>query len=221
MTLNSLLKKKIIVLVLLSLWGGLPYHLIQNVDFSMVMTMPMLKVDHWIPINLHTVWIYHSWLFLPFLTVLLIPSYAFLKRYAWSVFGVNAVSFAVFLCYPTMAPRPADIANAPGLYLLTIQMDKPLNACPSLHASITLLCSICCIYLLLRSRSRARWIWCGLMVVWAVGILWSTLATGQHVFLDIVAGSLLGATTGVVALLSLPQPQVPRVPIPRGMDGVY
>jgi membrane-associated phospholipid phosphatase len=70
------------------------------------------------------------------------------------------------------------------------------NACPSLHAAFAVFSAIC-IRRLFRSlgmpgyAETLNWIWCA-------AILYSTLATKQHVLLDLVAGSLLGggATLG-------------------------
>lgn len=195
---DRLLKHKILIFALLCVWGGLPYHLIQKIDFTKVITMPSIKIDYLIPINFDFVWIYHSWLLLPIAVGFLTNKWSVLKRFAWSVFTVNAISFIVFLCLPTEAPRPSDVADAPKLYLWTIQIDEPTNACPSLHASVTMLSTIFALMVL----GRFRWAWFGrsFTILWAVGILWSTLATRQHVFIDIAIGSLLGAVVAAVAL---------------------
>lgn len=183
--------------------------------------MPLLKIDYWIPQNLNTVWLYHSWLLLPLITVLLLPCSNTLKRYGWSVFAVNAVSFLFFLCYPTEAPRPEDLSNAPLLYLWTIRIDKPLNACPSLHASVTILCSFFCCYVL--GRYRKAWLWRIAVLIWGAGILWSTLATRQHVFIDMISGSVLGGTIAFVALRrprtnnNYPKP----TPLPQGVERAF
>lgn len=198
MTIDRFLKQKILILILLCAWGGLPYHLIQRIDFTKVITMPSIKIDHLVPVNFDSVWIYHSWIFLPIAVGFLIMRWELLKRFAWSMFAVNAVSFLVFLCVPTEAPRPSDLADAPLLYLWTIQMDEPTNACPSLHASVTVLSTIFATVLL--GRFRMAWLWRSVTLVWAVGILWSTLATRQHVFIDIAVGSLLGSIVALVAL---------------------
>ncbi len=192
------LKKKFLILLLLCAWGGLPYHLIQRIDFTQVIMMPSIKIDHLVPINFDSVWIYHSWLFLPIAVGFLITRWDLLKRFAWSMFAVNAVSFLVFLCVPTAAPRPTDLADAPLLYLWTIQMDEPTNACPSLHASVTVLSTIFALIVL--GRFRLPWLWRAFTMVWALGILWSTLATRQHVFIDIAAGSCLGVLVATIAL---------------------
>ena len=200
---DRLLKHKLLILILLVVWGGLPYHFIQKIDFTKVITMPSGRIDYLIPINFDFVWIYHSWLLLPIAVGFLTNMWSLLKRFAWSIFAVNAVSFLVFVCLPTEAPRPIDVANAPKLYLWTIQIDEPTNACPSLHASVTVLSSIFAIFVL----GRFRWAWLGraFTVLWAIGILWSTLATRQHVFIEIAIGSVLGATVATVALWPRPE----------------
>ncbi len=196
---------KLVILMLLTALGGLPYHWIQKIDFTKVFTMPLIMVDHLIPINLHSVYIYHSWLLLPLLVVMLIPTWALLKRYSTAIFAVNAVSFLVFMCFPTEVPRPIDLTDAPRLYQLTVLVDEPTNACPSLHASVTTLCG--CFMFVLLGRFRWNPLWRAMVIVWALGILWSTLATGQHVCIDIVAGTLLGALASGLALRD------PRAPL--------
>ena len=198
MTFDRFLKQKVLILILLAAWGGLPYQLIQKIDFSKVITVPPIRIDYLIPVNFDSVWVYHSWIFLPIAVGFIIDRWELLKRFAWSMFAVNAVSFIIFLCVPTAVPRPTDLADAPLLYLWTIQMDEPTNACPSLHASVTVLSTIFAVILL--GRFRWAWGWRGLTVVWAVGILWSTLATRQHVFIDIAAGGLLGILVACIAL---------------------
>lgn len=215
MTSARFLKQKVLILILLCAWGGLPYHFIQRIDFSKVITMPSIKIDHLIPINFDSVWIYHSWILLPVAVGFLIDHWELLKRFAWSMFAVNAVSFLVFLCVPTEAPRPTDLADAPLLYLWTIQMDEPTNACPSLHASVTVLSTIFAVVVL--GRIQWAWFWRILTVLWAVGILWSTLATRQHVFIDMAMGSLLGTVVALVALGSIPERSWAR----RGWEEAY
>ena len=192
------LKHKILILVLLFIWGGLPYHLIQKIDFTKVITMPLIKVDYLIPINFDLVWIYHSWLLLPIAVGFFTNRLHLLKRFAWSIFTVNAISFLVFLCVPTEAPRPNDLSDAPKLYLWTVRIDEPTNACPSLHASVTVLSTIFALVVL--GRFRRAWLTRSFTILWAIGILWSTLATRQHVFIDIAVGSLLGALVASLAL---------------------
>jgi membrane-associated phospholipid phosphatase len=77
-------------------------------------------------------------------------------------------------------------------------MDVAANACPSLHAAFAVFTAIW-LERQLRELHVGRlvralnWLWC-------LGILYSTLATRQHVALDTLAGAALGA---VIALLHI------------------
>ena len=88
----------------------------------------------------------------------------------------------IFLLWPT------KVASQGTGFLKTVDLGG--NACPSLHAAFAVF-SATCIGRLLRSLGLPgsaqvlSWLWCG-------AILYSTLATKQHVLLDLIAGSLLG-----------------------------
>jgi len=66
-----------------------------------------------------------------------------------------------------------------------------LNACPSLHVAFAVFAAAG-LARELRAIGAARWLR-ALSILWCVGIVYSTLATRQHVVLDVVAGALLGA----------------------------
>jgi membrane-associated phospholipid phosphatase len=96
------------------------------------------------------------------------------------------VGLLIFLFWPTAIPRPDSAAYRP-----LIAIDGRGNACPSLHAAFAVFSAICIDRLARRlgDRGLARslsWLWC-------LGILYSTLATKQHVAVDMVAGIALGA----------------------------
>jgi membrane-associated phospholipid phosphatase len=101
--------------------------------------------------------------------------------------GLCLVGLVIFLFWPTAIPRPDSAAYRP-----LIAIDGPGNACPSLHAAFAVF-SASCIDRLVRhlgDRGLARslsWLWC-------LGILFATLATKQHVAVDLLAGTVLGAT---------------------------
>jgi membrane-associated phospholipid phosphatase len=87
---------------------------------------------------------------------------------------------------PTAIPRPDSAAYRP-----LIAIDGPGNACPSLHAAFAVFSAICIDRLArnLGDRGLAR----GLSWLWCLGILYATLATKQHVAVDMAAGIALGA----------------------------
>lgn len=100
--------------------------------------------------------------------------------------GLCLVGLLIFLFWPTAIPRPDSAAYRP-----LIAIDRRGNACPSLHAAFAVFSAICIDRLArhLGDRGLARslsWLWC-------LGILYSTLATKQHVAVDMVAGIALGA----------------------------
>jgi len=78
------------------------------------------------------------------------------------------------------------------------RIDLNGNACPSLHVSFAIFSGVWLDSILREIRAPGlvrllNWLWCA-------GIVYSTLATRQHVALDVYAGTVLGV---VVALLHL------------------
>jgi len=109
--------------------------------------------------------------------------------------GMGVVGLAAFLVLPTrVADAGIDWSLYSSLHVLK-SVDAPGNACPSLHAAF-------CVYtwtmlhVQLKSLEAPR-IVLGGNTLWGLGILYSTVATGQHVVLDVAAGAALG---GVAAL---------------------
>jgi membrane-associated phospholipid phosphatase len=109
-----------------------------------------------------------------------------LNAYCLALSGLCLVGLVIFLFWPTAIPRPDSAAYRP-----LIAIDGPGNACPSLHAACAVFSALCIDRLArhLGDRGLAR----GLSWLWCLGILYATLATKQHVAIDLVAGTLLGA----------------------------
>jgi membrane-associated phospholipid phosphatase len=93
------------------------------------------------------------------------------------------------------------------------RVDVAGNACPSLHAAFCVF-TAAVLHAQLRSLGAARWLLAGNLLLGA-GILYSTVATRQHVVLDVVAGAALGL---VVALgyQAATRPAVPEPGIKTG-----
>lgn len=111
-----------------------------------------------------------------------------LRSYAAAVGLLSAGAFLIFLLYPVASPRPLELPSD-GAMGWIVRLDGTYNAFPSLHAG----------YLVLVAGLGWR-LWAGrppaLVVAgfsaWALAILYSTLATGQHYVWDLVAGAALG-----------------------------
>lgn len=121
-----------------------------------------------------------------------------LYAYGAAMAGTCLVGLIIFYFWPTAAPA-ADIdwALYPGVDFLK-SMDASGNAFPSLHVA-TAIFSGAWLHHLLRRFGGPQWL---LMLngIWCFGIIYSTLATRQHVAVDVWAGLALG---GLAAWLSL------------------
>lgn len=127
-----------------------------------------------------------------------------LYRYALAMAAICLIGLLVFYFWPTAVPA-ADIdwARYPDVHFLK-NIDAAGNAFPSLHVATAVFSGLWLHYLL-RDFGGPRWI-LGLNGLWGVGIIYSTLATRQHVAVDVLAGLALG---GMAAYLSLRQTKSP------------
>jgi hypothetical protein len=92
---------------------------------------------------------------------------------------------------PTMVVRP-EVTKGFWLYDVVVHVDRAMNACPSLHAGWAVFVWLWGVRMRSRRHGMAE------VVVWtalSVGVLYSTLATKQHVMWDIIGGGVLGAVS--------------------------
>ena len=167
------------------------YFLLLRFPLFPVTTIPLTAWDRWIPFQPAALGLYFSlWVY-----VSLEPSLAatrgelgcFLKSAAALAVG----GLAFFFFWPTATPVPADIvwADHPGFVFLK-EVDRAQNACPSLHVAFA-------VFAFLRLRPLLSTLGAGFWLrvvsgLWCVGIIYSTLATRQHVLIDVAAGAVLG-----------------------------
>jgi membrane-associated phospholipid phosphatase len=118
-----------------------------------------------------------------------------LRRYVLGFTLLAIVSFLIFAVYPVASPRPVVPPGSPFLLFITT-VDGPLNAFPSLHAG-TLVYALHWMNRLFGAALHPL-VATGLSV-WALLILFATLATKQHYAIDLVAGGVLGWFAGQVA----------------------
>ncbi len=167
------------------------YFAVLRHPFFPVTTMPLTALDRWISFQPTSLILYASlWLYVPLLPALFVERRA-LFRYAWAVALLSGLAMGIFILWPTRSPTP-DIdwtQHAAFGFLKTI--DASGNACPSLHAAFAVFNTVGFHKLLRQLEAGVRLRWAN--VLWSVGIVYSALATKQHVALDIFAGLLLGA----------------------------
>jgi membrane-associated phospholipid phosphatase len=118
--------------------------------------------------------------------------------YAMAMAGTCLAGLIVFYFWPTVVPAAnIDWARYPDVNFLK-NMDASGNACPSLHVATAVFSGIW-LHHLLRRFGAPLWIlifnW-----VWCLGIVYSTLATRQHVVVDVLAGLVLGVLAAYLSL---------------------
>ena len=186
-------------------------YLLKNPIFP-VTEMPLTALDRMIGFQPSALAFYVSlWVYVG-LPPALIETRRQLINYAWAVGAMCTVGLGIFLVWPTaVPPTNIDWGRYPGFGFLK-DIDSAGNAFPSLHVA-TAIYSAIWLERLLRDMGRGAvirvlsWVWC-------IGIVYSALATKQHVAVDALAGAVLGI---VGAALSL-QPRagiVSRPPEPR------
>jgi hypothetical protein len=163
-----------------------------------VTLMPLTPVDRWIgfePWSLViylTLWVYVS------LAPALIKSKRVLFGYGATIGVVCIVGLVIFWLWPTAVPAPQiNWARFPGFGALK-NVDGTGNACPSLHVA-TAVFSGFWLHRLLRLIRVPSWLLL-FNTLWCVAIVYSTLATKQHVFWDAAAGTVLGAAFALMSL---------------------
>jgi membrane-associated phospholipid phosphatase len=101
-----------------------------------------------------------------------------------------AFAFTIFYLWPNAVPvTNIDWAQYPGVAFLK-GVDAAGNACPSLHVA-TAVFSAMWLYWRLKKLEVGRAIQIG-NIAWCIAIAYSTLATKQHVAIDVFAGAVLG-----------------------------
>ncbi len=155
------------------------------------MVMPLTRLDHWVGVSDDAMVLYGSlWFYIS-----LAPAFAKNKAELWACARdaaiMAAVGLVVFWLFPTTVPVFAvDWAQYPALQFLKAT-DVGGNAFPSLHVAFAVLTAVL-LERQLRSVQAPAWLRV-LNLLWAFGIVYSTLATRQHVLLDVLGGTLLAA----------------------------
>lgn len=166
------------------------YALLQRSPVFPVTQMPVTTLDRLVGFHPEVTLLYLSlWLYIP-ISPWLADSRRELRAYSGALGAMCLVGLAIFLLWPTAVSRPVADSSQPLSFRLLVSVDGLCNACPSLHAAFAVFCAFCNRRTLQDLRGR-RWLhvvnWC-----WCAGILYATLATKQHVVIDLVCGALFG-----------------------------
>ena len=126
-----------------------------------------------------------------------------LIAYGGWIGALCVAGLACFWFWPTaVPPHLVDTALYPG-YELIQGMDAAGNACPSLHVATAAFSAIWLDRLL--AEIGTGWRMRAFNWTWFLAIAWSTLATKQHVSLDVAAGILLAVAFALPSLQFRPR----------------
>jgi membrane-associated phospholipid phosphatase len=161
-----------------------------------VTVMSLTVLDGLLPYADLSLYIYFSLWVYTALPPALMPGFRRLCFYGMAISCLCLMGLGVFYWYPTAVPDAYKHALG-RLYILS-DVDGTGNAFPSLHVAAAVFTAYWC-KAMLAELDAAVWLQVA-NVLWALAIVLSTLATRQHVVLDVVSGVALGA---LVAMLTL------------------
>lgn len=177
------------------------FWLLNHPQFA-VTVMPRVALDYLIPFASWAVVPYVSlWLYIGLVPGLLYPGREMVHYVATAV-TVCVIGSAVFFFFPTAVPASPINWSQWSMVAFLKSADAAGNACPSLHVAFSVLTGIWLAWLLRRVRAP---VWLdAINVAWCLLIIWSTLATRQHVVLDALAGAALGGAVALACLYARP-----------------
>lgn len=190
------------------------YFWIQNHPQFEVTNMPVTVFDYWIPhvpgaiVPYATLWVYLS------LPLALLTREAEFRSFGVAAATLSVAGLACFYLWPTAVPFVAGWSPEVSDSLLR-NVDGGGNACPSLHVAFAVF-SWVWLRRLVAEMGGPAWVRFG-NACWCFAIVVSTLATRQHVILDVVAGAALGAAIAAASMAWLRGRSQP-LPAPRPAD---
>lgn len=187
---SHVLLKCIGITVFISLFFVAYFHVLNHPAYPATI-IPLSFLDKLISFQPIALPIYLSlWIYVvipPILIIKLDELYAFTLSMAL----MTTVGLAIFYVWPTaIAVREIDWALYPSIAFLK-SVDAAGNACPSLHVA-TAIFSGAWTDFIFRKIKAPSWVRI-INLVWGTGIIFSTLATRQHVAFDIYGGILLAS----------------------------
>lgn len=186
---NQIILKVVGFTLLISLFF-IAYFYVLNHPAYPITRIPLSSVDKLFSFQPLALPLYLSlWVYVG-LPLLLMASKRELFEFTMAMSLMCLMGLAIFYYWPTaIAPASINWDLYPSISFLK-NIDAAGNACPSLHVA-TAFFSGNWTAKLLKQFNAPHWIKI-LNVTWCAGIIYSTLATRQHVALDVLGGLILG-----------------------------
>lgn len=195
--LKHVLLKSIGTMLFIAVFFGAYFYLLKSPAY-LTTVMPFIWLDSLIAFQPETLYVYLSlWVYVS-LPPALLATRRELYEYGLSIAGACLAGLSIFYFWPTAVPvMQIDWALYPDMDFLK-NLDASGNACPSLHVTTAVFSGIW-LHQLLRRFNAPLWI-LAFSGAWCLAILYSTLATRQHVALDVLAGLALGVLAAGLSL---------------------
>lgn len=181
----------------ISLFFTVYFHLLKSPAYP-VTVMPFTFMDRWVSFQPQALPLYMSLWFYVSLPPALLATKRELYGYSAAIGATCLAGLIAFYFWPTAVPAAnIDWTQYPEVDFLK-KMDASGNACPSLHVATAVFSGVWLHYLLRRFDApmwtlNINWLWC-------IGILYSTMATRQHVTADVLAGLIMGLLASGLSL---------------------
>ena len=183
------------------------YFLLLRFPVFPVTLMPVTWLDRAIPFHPSALPVYFSlWIYVS-LPPSLLRNRRELIAHGLGAMLMGVMGLSIFFFWPT-AVGPATTLGTTDMEAIAWlkQVDAAGNACPSLHVAFAVYAGLW-LDRVLRDMQAVRAIRV-INVCWCSAIAYSTLATKQHVLVDVLAGAILGWIAGSFRGKTLPQPTV-------------
>ncbi|MCJ7765330.1 MAG: phosphatase PAP2 family protein [Thiovulaceae bacterium] len=181
----------------IAIFFAIYFYLLRNPYFS-ITQMPLTAVDGTVGFQPYFLYLYLSlWLYVS-LAPALIKTKRELIYYGLYIGVMCTAGVVIYILFPTTIPQIGiNWSHYPEFSALKT-MDSSGNAFPSLHVATAFFSLFWIDRHLKQMHAHPALLW--LNGLWCFGIVYSTMAIKQHVFLDVVGGVILGGTFAVLTL---------------------
>lgn len=174
------------------------YFWVMRHPLSAATAIPVTWIDDLVPFSPQSFFLYASlWAYVALASVFTKDGRE-LAAWAAACFAMIVIGLGIFMALPTKVPDFAiDWAQYPSLEFLKA-VDASGNALPSLHAAFAVFTAVVLHRQLTAVRAPRALLACN--VLWCLGIVYSAMATRQHLALDIIAGAVLAGAVSIAYL---------------------
>jgi len=173
------------------------YFLLLRFPLFAVTVMPQTAVDRLIGFHPSAIILYFSLWFYVSLPPALLRTRPEVYAYGWIAGALATFALTIFFFWPTSIPPTAGIDWSLYSGFSTLkQVDASQNACPSLHVAFAVFSGMW-LDRIIRELPVGPYLRV-LNAAWCAGIVYSTIATRQHVAIDVAAGAALGFAFGMI-----------------------